>query len=234
MAFTRQPHVRLLISRFLDMRSLAAAAAAEESSRRLAAAGRWIFPARIDGEAGLARLSGKPAEGGGVPWLLSRTTAIVRRFTERVWNDGDLSAIEDLVDDQFTNFGVRRPGGHAGMRHIVTAWRTAFPDLRFEIQEEIVHGDKVVHRGVLRGTHLGEFPPGVGPARIMGAMAPAGRSFEAGQIRIWRVEGGKIVEHPASRNDLPLLNQLGLVSGTRPVTEATWRKPVAPGAAPSR
>ena len=33
--------------------------------------------------------------------------AIVRRLFERVWNGGDLSAIEDLVDDQFTNFGVR-------------------------------------------------------------------------------------------------------------------------------
>ena len=53
--------------------------------------------------------------------------AIVRRFLERVWNDGDLSAIEDIVDDDFTNFGVRRPGGHVAMRHIVTAWRTAFP-----------------------------------------------------------------------------------------------------------
>jgi len=29
--------------------------------------------------------------------------AVVRRFFERVWNAGDLSAIEDLVDDQFTN-----------------------------------------------------------------------------------------------------------------------------------
>ena len=60
--------------------------------------------------------------------------AIVRRFTDLVWNRGDLSAIDDLVDDDFTNFGVRRPGGHAGMRHIVTVWRTAFPDLHFEIQ----------------------------------------------------------------------------------------------------
>ena len=49
--------------------------------------------------------------------------AIVRRLFERVWNGGDLSAIEDLVDDQFTNFGVRQPGGHAAMRHIATAWR---------------------------------------------------------------------------------------------------------------
>ena len=160
--------------------------------------------------------------------------AIVRRFTERVWNDGDLSAIEDLVDDQFTNFGVRQPGGHAAMRHIVTAWRTAFPDLRFEILEEIVHDDKVVHRVMLQGTHLGEFPPGVGPARIMGAMPPTSRSFEADQIHIYRVAGSKIVEHAASRNDLLLLNQLGLIAGTEPVTETSWRKPVAPGAAPRR
>ena len=120
------------------------------------------------------------------------------------------------------------------MRYIVTAWRTAFPDLRYEIQEEIVHGDKVVHRVMLRGTHLGEFPPGVGPARIMGAMPPTGRSFEADQIHITRVAGGKIVEHAASRNDLLLLNQLGLVAGTEPVTETSWRKPVTPGAAPPR
>jgi hypothetical protein len=53
--------------------------------------------------------------------------AIVRRFFEEVWNGGDLSAIEDLVDDHFTNFGNRLPGAHAAMRHIVTAWRTAFP-----------------------------------------------------------------------------------------------------------
>lgn len=160
--------------------------------------------------------------------------AIVRRLFDRVWNGGDLSAIEDLVDDQFTNFGVRRPGGHAAMRHIVTAWRTAFPDLRYEILEEIVLGDKVVHRVLLRGTHLGEFPEGVGPARIMGAMPPTGRSFEADQIHIHRVEGGKIVEHAATRNDLLMLNQLGLISGTEPVTEATWRKPVTPGASSSR
>ena len=160
--------------------------------------------------------------------------AIVRRFMDLVWNRGELSAIDDLVDDDFTNFGVRRPGGHAAMRHIVTVWRTAFPDLHYEIQEEIVHDDKVVHRVILRGTHLGEFPPGVGPARIMGAMPPTGRSFEADQIHIHRVKDGKIVEHAATRNDLLMLNQLGLVSGTEPVPGTSWRKPVTPSATPRR
>jgi predicted ester cyclase len=159
--------------------------------------------------------------------------AIVRRLFERVWNSGDLSAIEDLVDDQFTNFGVRQAGGHAAMRHIVTAWRTAFPDLRFEVQEEIVHGDKVVLCGMLRGTHLGEFPAGVGPGRIMGVMPPTGRSFEVDQIHIHRVAGGKLVEHAASRNDLLMLSQLGLLPGIKPVSEAAWRTPVTPGSPPS-
>jgi predicted ester cyclase len=90
--------------------------------------------------------------------------AIVRRFLDLVWNRGELSAIDGLVDDEFTNFGVRRPGGHAGMRHIVTVWRTAFPDLHYEIQEEIVHDDKVVTRGLMRGTHLGELQQGSDPA----------------------------------------------------------------------
>jgi len=68
------------------------------------------------------------------------------------------------VSDNLTNFGVRQPGGHAGMRHIVAVWRTAFPDLHFEIQEEIVHDDKVVTRGLMRGAHLGEFQQGSDPA----------------------------------------------------------------------
>ena len=39
--------------------------------------------------------------------------AVVRRFWDLVWNNGELPAIEELVDDDFTNFGIRRPGGHA-------------------------------------------------------------------------------------------------------------------------
>ena len=97
--------------------------------------------------------------------------AIVRRLFERVWNGGDLSAIEDLVDDQFTNFGVRQAGGHAAMRHIVTAWRTAFPDLRFEIQEEIVHGDKVVLRVIAAGHAPGRAPGGSRPGPDHGGHA---------------------------------------------------------------
>ena len=113
-------------------------------------------------------------------------------------DNGELPAIQDLADDDFTNFGIRRPGGHAALRHIVTAWRTAFPDLNIEVQEEIACGDAVVHRVMARGTHLGEFAPGIGPGRILDAMPPTGRSFEADQIHVHRVRGGTITGHAAS------------------------------------
>lgn len=159
--------------------------------------------------------------------------AVVRRFWDLAWNSGELLAIEELVDDDFTNFGIRQPGGHAALRHIVTAWRTAFPDLHIQIQEEIACGDAVVHRVLSRGTHLGGFPPGIGPRRVLAAMPPTGRSFEADQIHIHQVRDGKIAGHAGTRNDLLMLSQLGLLPGIEPVSEAAWRTQLTPGSAPS-
>jgi ketosteroid isomerase-like protein len=159
--------------------------------------------------------------------------AIVRRFWDLVWNKGELASIGELVDDDFTNFGIRRPGGHAALRHIVTAWRTAFPDLQMEIQDEIACGGAVVHRMMARGTHLGEFPPGIGPGRVLDAMSPTGRTFEADQIHIHQVRGGKITGHAATRNDLLMLSQLGLLPGIKPVSELSWRTQLTPDARPS-
>jgi hypothetical protein len=95
--------------------------------------------------------------------------AVVRRFWDQVWNNGELPAIEELVDDDFTNFGIRQPGGHAALRHIVTAWRTAFPDLHIEVEEEIAAGDAVVHWVMARHP-----PGGVGGVRAIGLVTRPG------------------------------------------------------------
>ena len=64
-------------------------------------------------------------------------------------------------------------------------------------------------------------------------MPPTGRSFEADQIHIHQVRDGKIAGHAATRNDLLMLSQLGLLPGIKPVAEAAWRAQLAPGPAPS-
>jgi predicted ester cyclase len=130
--------------------------------------------------------------------------AIVRRFIERVFEQGDLDAIGEFVADEFTNFN-RREDGREAWRRIAVMWRTAFPDVRFPVEDEIVHGDKVVQRVRMRGTHLGELRhPSIG------TIPATGRSFDVDQIHIWRVVGGRIAEHWGTRNDLKMLQQLGV------------------------
>ena len=102
-----------------------------------------------------------------------------------------------------------------------------------EIQEEIACGDAVVHRVIARGTHLGEFSRGIGPGRVLDALPPTGRSFEADQIHIHQVRGGKITGHAATRNDLLMLSQLGLLPGIKPASETSWRTQLTPDARPS-
>jgi hypothetical protein len=59
-------------------------------------------------------------------------------------------------------------------------------------------------------------------------MPPTGRSFEADQMHIHRVRGGKITRHDGTRNDLLMLSQLGLLPGITPVSQAAWRTQLTP------
>ena len=86
-------------------------------------------------------------------------------------------------------------------KKFVSAYKTAFPDLKITVEDVIAEGDKVVSRVTLRGTHQGETEE-FGP--------PTGRQIEGGGITISRIEGGKIVEDWDSYDNLTTLQQLGL------------------------
>ena len=77
----------------------------------------------------------------------------------------------------------------------------AFGDLRFDVEDEIAEGDKVVQLATMSGRHVGQ---------LIGREA-AGREFAVRHIYIWRIAEGKIAEHWGSRDDLGLLSQLGLL-----------------------
>ncbi|MBI3304185.1 MAG: ester cyclase [Deltaproteobacteria bacterium] len=57
------------------------------------------------------------------------------------------------VDHDPTNRNVRGP---KGAKRLVATYRTAYPDTRFTIEEQVAEGDKVVTRWTARGTHKGE------------------------------------------------------------------------------
>ena len=128
--------------------------------------------------------------------------ALVRRLIEEAWNEGNLATIDEILSpDYVLHIDAPGPPGREGYKQDVTMHRTAFPDLRFTIEDMVAEGDKVVLRATLRGTHKGEY---IG-------IAPTGKQITLTAISIRRIEGGQIAEEWVELDMLGLMQQLGVV-----------------------
>lgn len=128
--------------------------------------------------------------------------AVVRRFIEEVWNNGNLDAIDELLSEDHVDHDPGRegtPGGREGMRAFVQMYRTAYPDTHIEFGELVAEGDLVAGNWTATGTHQGE---------LMG-IAPTGRSIKITGMGMDRVRDGQIVESWGNYDSLGMLAQLG-------------------------
>ena len=97
--------------------------------------------------------------------------ASFRRYLEEAWNQSNL----EVVDEIFDRYVAHQPDGSTlergpeDVKRFVGEFRSAFPDLRIIIEEQIAEGDKVASRGTIRGTHQGEFQ----------GMAPTGKEIKS-------------------------------------------------------
>jgi predicted ester cyclase len=86
---------------------------------------------------------------------------------------------------------------------------TTFPDWHVDIKDIAASGDYVIVREVTSGTHKG-----VGKIPVNGGMlvgvAPTQKHFAIDAIHWFTVKQGKIVDHYATRDDLAMMEQLGL------------------------
>jgi steroid delta-isomerase-like uncharacterized protein len=127
--------------------------------------------------------------------------ASARRFLEEVMNRGNVAVIDELSSPSFVDHtappGV--PAGNDGFKAFVTMFRTAFPDLHYTIDDEVVEGDRVVQRATGRGTMKGDFQ----------GMPASGKTATWSEIHITRFENGKAVEHWGVVDQLAMLAQLG-------------------------
>ena len=133
--------------------------------------------------------------------------AIVRRFVEEVQSGGNIDAIDELCSPEFINHtappGV--PSNCEGIKQVMAMFRQAFPDSYFTVEDMVAEGDKVATRKTFRGTHQGEF---------MG-IPPSGQQVSIGLIDIVRISHGKVVEHWAIGDNLGMMQQLGVIGGSR-------------------
>jgi predicted ester cyclase len=105
---------------------------------------------------------------------------LCRRFLEHVWNDGHTSDTAEFIHPDYEVPGVGR--GPDAVKQNITAFREAFPDLRWVIQDIVAEGDRVALRLTLHGTHLGVFR----------GIAPTGRRVTMPEMVFWQVEDGRL------------------------------------------
>lgn len=129
--------------------------------------------------------------------------AIVRRCFEDVIVRGDLAAANEVVADDLVFYtatgAVLR--GRREFQHFAQQMREAFPDIRFELEEEIREGEHVCTRYSMSGTFQ---------STLMGLL-PNGERFSVRGIDTFRVVNGKVVEIHASYDTLGQMQQLGIV-----------------------
>jgi steroid delta-isomerase-like uncharacterized protein len=141
---------------------------------------------------------------------------IVRRHLE-LMNRGEWKEAAELFSPEVQHhLGTWQEGserivqGQKTMTDTLEDIFRTFPDLKMEILDMAADGESVVVRCKVSGTHRG-----VGTKRVMGGFLvgaePTGKRFAIQQMHWYKLRDGKIVEHFASRDDLGMNQQLGLL-----------------------
>lgn len=126
---------------------------------------------------------------------------LVRRFTDQVWNQHNLSTVEDLVADDAVMHDLTRDEEYVGpenVKNFARLYIAALPDATVEIDDILVDGDTVVTRWTMTGTHQGD---------LFGVPA-TGNAISVPGITIDTVDDGEIVEQWTLLSLFSLLQQI--------------------------
>jgi hypothetical protein len=87
------------------------------------------------------------------------TNSPIRRIVEQAFNQGVLTVVDELLaPDGITHipsWGI--PHTREGLKQLIALFRSAFPDMRCIVEDEISVGDRVAAHWMLRGTQTGLF-----------------------------------------------------------------------------
>jgi predicted ester cyclase len=133
--------------------------------------------------------------------------ATIRRLVD-AHNRHDASEAAACFDVSGTNHG--RTAGPSGMEGIYRSLYSTFPDYHWEIQLLIAEGDSLALHVIQSGTHRGtpELPVLGG---LIQKVAPTGKAVSVHNIHLYQMKDGLILKHQAVRDDLGMMQQLGLL-----------------------
>ena len=117
--------------------------------------------------------------------------AVVRRFIEEVLNKQNAALVDELFAPDYVNHMM--PGGREGFKQFLPMLRSAYPDLKMELNIErmMAEGDYVMLRATMRLTNAGKEATGSG-------------------LGEFRLANGKIVEDWPLSGSADLMPQVGV------------------------
>jgi steroid delta-isomerase-like uncharacterized protein len=123
----------------------------------------------------------------------------VAKLFESCFNRGDMGVLDELVSPEY--IGEKGDKGPAGFKQVIAGLRSAFPDIRYTVEDVIAENDKVAVRWHWSGTHQAPFR----------GFPPTRKAFSNTGTGIFRLQGGKIVAASLETDRLGFLQQVGAV-----------------------
>jgi len=150
----------------------------------------------------LANPQGKREKGAEAVSKENKTLA--RRVLEEVFSAGNLDVVDEIVSEDHVHHDPAMPEEGHGREHLkefASMYRSAFPDVHMQIEDQLAEGDRVATRWVASGTHEGD---------LMG-ISPTGNRVTVVGMTIDRIADGQIAETWDNYDALGMMQQVGAI-----------------------
>jgi steroid delta-isomerase-like uncharacterized protein len=127
--------------------------------------------------------------------------ALIRRYFDEVWNQGDLAVLDEIIDPEYINHSPSIPHPRPGpgdLKPIVQTMRQAICDLHYEILDMVVGEDRVAVYVRMTGTHS---------ATLFGVPGRGAR-LDVRQMQFEWLRNGRIWQHWRLTDEAALLRQM--------------------------
>lgn len=145
--------------------------------------------------------------------MFMENKTIAHRLYGEVWNERKLGVVDELISPSHALHDPHASDSQIGpeaYKRQVARFTTAFPDLRFAIQDMVSEENKLAVFWMISGTHEGEF----------NGIPPTKNKVTVEGITIHQIANGKILDSYISWDALGLMRQLGEAPRLKRVTVA--------------
>lgn len=131
---------------------------------------------------------------------------LFQRYFDEVANGGNLELADEIFASDYLHHDPANPDprpmvGPQAVKDHLTSLKGAFPDLVFEVEDMVADDEQIIVRWTARGTNTGDYF----------GMPATGKPIEITGMNTWRTRDGQAIEGWVNRDDIGLLQQLGVI-----------------------